>query len=186
MTCIADIGKNVLEQMNKTSKDVSDSASEMKKSLDETVDDAHRSAKNIAGAFSGIHIPVPHFSVSTTQATVGSFSFPMPKLKVDWYATGGFPNAGELFMANEKGPEMVGKMGHRNVVANNKQITDGIKAAVVDGMMEVAMATNSGNMDNAPYVINAVLKTEDNETLARAVEKGNLKRDVRFRPVSVY
>lgn len=186
MTCIADIGKNVLEQMNKTSKDVRDSASEMKKSLDETVDDAHRSAKNIAGAFSGIHIPVPHFSVSTTQASVGDFSFPIPKLKVDWYATGGFPNAGELFMANEKGPEMVGKMRHRNVVANNKQITDGIKAAVVDGMMEVAMATNSGNMDNAPYVINAVLKTEDNETLARAVEKGNLKRDVRFRPVSVY
>lgn len=186
VSCITGLGKDILEQMGNTTRDVKSSASEMKKSLDETVDDAHRGAKNIAGAFSGIHIPVPHFSVSTTQATVGSFSFPIPKLKVDWYATGGFPNAGELFMANEKGPEMVGKMGHRNVVANNKQITDGIKAAVVDGMMEVAMATNSGNMDNAPYVINAVLKTEDNETLARAVEKGNLKRDVRFRPVSVY
>ena len=102
-----------------------------------------------------------------------------------WYASGGFPNTGELFWARENGPEMVGRMGSRNAVANNKQITEGIRAAVVDGMMEVAMATGGGGSDSSmPYVINAVLKTENDEVLARAVERGTARRNSRFNVVS--
>ena len=102
-----------------------------------------------------------------------------------WYASGGFPNTGELFWARENGPEMVGRMGSRTAVANNKQITEGIRAAVVDGMMEVAMATGGGGSDSSmPYVINAVLKTENDEVLARAVERGTARRNSRFNVVS--
>ena len=89
-------------------------------------------------------------------------------------------------MANENGPEMIGKMGSRNVVANNKQITDGIKNAVVEGMTQVMMANSSGQQDNKPYILNVVVKTEDNEVLARAVQKGNLSRDLRYNPIPVY
>lgn len=39
---------------------------------------------------------------------------------------------GQLFIANEAGPEMVGKMGNRNAVANNNQIVDGIKNGVFE------------------------------------------------------
>ena len=89
-------------------------------------------------------------------------------------------------MANENGPEMIGKMGSRNVVANNKQITEGIKNAVVEGMMEVAMARSSGNSDDKPYILYAVLKTEDNEVLAKAVEEGMMSRDWRYNPCAMY
>lgn len=99
-----------------------------------------------------------------------------------WYASGGFPNKGELFFANENGPEMVGRMGSRNVVANNKQITEGIRAAVVDGFMEAFMSTGGGQSTNTPFVINAVLKTENDEVLARAVERGTARRNARFNP----
>ena len=93
---------------------------------------------------------------------------------------------GELFVANEAGPEMIGKMGSKNVVANNLQITEGIKAAVVDGMMEVAMATG-GNSDNSvPYVINMRVVTDDDETLARRVERGRMKRESRYSPTPAY
>lgn len=46
------------------------------------------------------------------------------------YATGGFPQTGEMFIANERGPELIGRMGNRNVVANNNQIVEGVAQGV--------------------------------------------------------
>lgn len=113
--------------------------------------------------------------------------FDLPSFSLSWFAKGGFPNMGQLFMANEAGPEMVGKMGRRNVVANNMQITEGIREAVVDGMMEVAMATSNGDgSDEVPYVINMRVVTDDDETLARRVERGRMKRDARYNPTPAY
>ena len=46
------------------------------------------------------------------------------------FAAGGFPDAGEMFIARESGPEMVGKIGNKTAVANNDQITTAIYNAV--------------------------------------------------------
>lgn len=46
------------------------------------------------------------------------------------YATGGFPTRGDMFIANEQGPEMVGTIGGRTAVANNDQIVSAIEAGV--------------------------------------------------------
>lgn len=107
------------------------------------------------------------------------------------YKNGGMPVNGEVYIANENGfgSEYIGRMGNKHVVANNQQITDGIKQAVIEGMMEVYMATQSNGADSngtIPYIINAVLKTEDNEVLARAVEKGRASRSSRFNPSPAY
>lgn len=70
---------------------------------------------------------VPHFSIN------GTFSLKPPKvpsIDVQWYANGGFPDSGELFMARESGPELVGRMGGGTAVANNDQIVDGISQGV--------------------------------------------------------
>ena len=56
----------------------------------------------------------------------------LPKL----YAEGGFPQVGEMFIAREAGPEMVGKIGNSNAVANNNQITQGIAIAVANANRE--------------------------------------------------
>lgn len=45
-------------------------------------------------------------------------------------AAGGFLNTGELFIAREAGPEMVGQIGNRTAVANNDQIVQGIASGV--------------------------------------------------------
>ena len=89
---------------------------------------------------------------------------------------------GEMFIAGEKGPEMVGQIGKKNAVANNTQITTAIKEAVVEGMMQVAMATSTEQSDDLPYVIHVEVKTQDNEVLAQAVEKGKASRDSRMNP----
>ena len=52
------------------------------------------------------------------------------------YAEGGFPKQGEFFVAREAGPEMVGKIGNQNAVANNNQITQGIAIAVANANRE--------------------------------------------------
>lgn len=50
--------------------------------------------------------------------------------KIPTFASGGFPDRGQLFIASESGPEMVGRIGRRTAVANKDQITDGIATAV--------------------------------------------------------
>lgn len=51
------------------------------------------------------------------------------------FADGGFPDTGQLFIARENGAELVGTMGGRTAVANNQEITEGIRAAVYDAMV---------------------------------------------------
>ncbi|MCQ2464385.1 MAG: hypothetical protein MJ095_02235 [Oscillospiraceae bacterium] len=55
------------------------------------------------------------------------------------FASGGFPDTGEMFIAREAGPELVGKIGNKTAVANNDQITTAIYNAVRE-----AMSGNSG------------------------------------------
>lgn len=155
-------------------------------SLSSGLYDAGRTAaKSLANGLHSVSMPTLSYYISDWEEHSlgnGGTSY-TPVYSPNWYRMGGFPNIGELFWANEQGnPEMVGKMGNKSVVANNMQIAAGIKEAVVDGMMQVFMATNSGD-DEIPYVFNAVLKTENDEILARAVERGKARRDARFNTV---
>lgn len=45
-------------------------------------------------------------------------------------ADGGFVSAGQMFIAREAGPELVGSIGGRTAVANNSQIVEGIASGV--------------------------------------------------------
>ena len=75
------------------------------------------------------YIPTPHFNWDWYN--LGMISVPY-NFRVDWYATGGFPDPGSLFFAGEAGPELVGTMGGRTAVANNDQIVEGIRQGVSD------------------------------------------------------
>ena len=79
-------------------------------------------------------IKLPHFSIT------GSFSLSppsIPKISVKWYATGGLPDEGELFIAREAGPELVGKIGGRTAVANNDQIVTAVSEGVAKAVSRV-------------------------------------------------
>ena len=52
------------------------------------------------------------------------------------YASGGFPETGDYFLARESGPELVGTMGNRTAVANNDQIVAGIASGVASAQQE--------------------------------------------------
>ena len=90
------------------------------------------------------------------------------KLAIGGYATGGFPTKGEMFIAREAGPELVGSIGNQTAVANNGQIIDGIRQGVAQAMMEVVMATADNSQSSAPVEIPIVL---DGVELGRATFK---------------
>lgn len=148
---VRSLGENIKKSMSGTlkglSEDTSEAISGIRDKFRQAEGNASSSASSILRSFSSLHIPLPHLSVSFSSLKVGNTSIPIPSFRVNWYAKGGFPNTGELFVANEKGPEMLGKMGNKNTVANNRQITDGIAAAVGPAVYNAVTSalSSSGN-----------------------------------------
>ena len=54
-------------------------------------------------------------------------------------AKGGSVETGDLFLANEKEPELIGHIGNKTQVANNDQITESIRVATAEGNAESNM-----------------------------------------------
>ena len=69
-----------------------------------------------------------------------TFGLNIPKItlgRVSFFENGGFPDYGEMFIAREDGPELVGRIGQKTAVANNEQITQGIAIAVRDANQDL-------------------------------------------------
>lgn len=91
------------------------------------------------------------------------------------FASGGFPEEGPFYM--NRG-EIVGKFSNgKTAVANNQQITEGIKQAVMEGMAQVMMNYNAGG--NSAPIIENVFKC-DSETLYRMTQIGKAKHGQRY------
>lgn len=77
------------------------------------------------------------------------------------FASGGFPDQGQMFVARESGPELVGNIGRKTAVANNDQIVAGISSGVSSANESVVSAIMViGNM-----IVNAVNNKESNTYL---------------------
>jgi len=117
------------------------------------------------------NIKLPHIRIEgyIDVPMLGTIPDPM-QMYVDWYARGGFPDTGQLFMAREAGPEMVGTIGGRTAVANNDQIVAGIRNGVFDAMVSAAPMFRQQEGGSVELVLRV-----DSKTLARAVNDGNAK-----------
>lgn len=103
-----------------------------------------------------------------TNNVVGSIlnnAFP----NLNFYATGGFPAEGEMFIAREAGPELVGTIGGRTAVANNDQIVEGISAGVYAAVVAAMQSAPSGGAQ----AVNVYL---DGRQITSAVEKRQRER----------
>ena len=60
-------------------------------------------------------------------------------------ASGGFPSMGQMFIAREAGPELVGTIGSRSAVVNNDQIVESVSAGVYRAV-KAAMGQNGGGV----------------------------------------
>lgn len=116
-------------------------------------------------------------SVSGSSSGGGSNIIQFPTIKAA--AVGGVFKSGDLILANEAGPELVGQMGTNTVVANNNQIIDGIKRGVFEAMASVM------SQNRQPQTIENVFQV-DSETLYRAVRKGEQKYNGRYTTAMVF
>ena len=140
---------------------------------------AKESIKNILDTIKGwfsnfkISIPsikLPHFTIKPSGWNIGDLlKGSIPSLGVDWYAQGGFPDTGELFIAREAGAEMVGNIGGHTAVANNDQIVSAVSQGVYSAVLS-AMSGESGNNN-----INLTV-TLDGETVYKNVVKHNNRK----------
>ena len=89
------------------------------------------------------------------------------------YATGGTPMSGQMFIAREAGPEMVGTLNGSTAVVNNDQIVN----SIADGVFRAASAA-LGNGQREP--VNDIVIRIDSETLYRVVKKGERKASGRY------
>lgn len=86
-------------------------------------------------------------SVLTGLGLVGGTSSPESwnaNLPEEFRAGGGFVDEGQIFVAREAGPEMVGTIGGSTAVANNDQIVEGIRQGVFEAV-SAAMSNGGGN-----------------------------------------
>ena len=158
-----------------------DLPSKISSAIPDLFDTGKNAIQNFASGFGSVHIPLPHVSVSWNKHKVGPMSFSTPKFALNWYAKGGFPENGEMFMARESGPELVGKMGNKNTVANNNQIIEGIRTGVFEAVVDALNA--SGLLDKEDSEKDVVLEftlKADSETVYKFVRKGRKKYENRY------
>lgn len=132
---------------------------------------------------------------SSIKAWLGNLdyklNFKLPKIGVNWgsktvlgfkisypsgfytYAKGGFPDMGEMFIAREAGPEMVGKIGSKTTVANNDQIVEGIS----EGVYTAVLAAMRQSEASGSQSVNVYL---DGRQITNTVEKRQRERGASF------
>lgn len=91
------------------------------------------------------------------------------------FASGGYPSEGELFIARERGPEMVGTIGSRTAVANNDQIVSAIEGGVFRAVSS-AMSVSNGSGGSRTTIIDIngreFFRATYNDQKAVAKERG--------------
>lgn len=125
-------------------------------------------------------LKTPHLSWTSKPASgwmsdvLSTLGLPtsLPKLNIEWYDGGGFPKEGQIFGANENGPELIGNIGRRTAVANQQQITEGISEATYNAFSR-ALSESRSNNDTNPYF---VIKLEDDTPLY----KGQAKKENQY------
>lgn len=161
-TSIGDKISNIKTKVQNTFTDI-------KNGITGKINDAKESVRNAIDRIKGFFnfswslpkLKTPHLSwtskpasgwISNVLSTLG-LPTSLPKLNIEWYAGGGFPKEGQIFGANENGPELIGNIGRRTAVANQQQITEGISEATYNAFTR-ALNENKSDDNGSYFVIN--------------------------------
>ena len=78
---------------------------------------------------------------------------------------------GEMFIAREAGPELVGSIGRKTAVANNDQIVEAVSHGVYSAVLAAMSASNSGGSGEQHFNIYL-----DGKQITASVEKTQRER----------
>lgn len=148
-----------------------DNATDFKKVLTEKFTIVEDSFKNVGKSLDGIAASMKEH-VATIVSAIEAVEINVYNVieSSGEYATGGFPTAGQYFLANEAGAEMIGSVNGNTAVVNNDQIV----AAVSQGVAQ-AVSTVMANQKQQP--IDLYL---DGEKIYSNQQKVARKKGVKF------
>jgi hypothetical protein len=127
---------------------------------------------NLANAAVGSYVAALNGKAITVGANIaGKIQQVAATLSASARAAGGFVGQGELFIAREAGPELVGSIGGRTAVANNDQIVESVSRGVAAAVSAV-LGSGGGESQVNVYM--------DSQLVARAANKGNALLNRRF------
>ena len=134
-------------------------------------------------------IPMPHFSHWSSPVTVGDKTVYIPHFDVSWYAKGALAYGPSLVGVGEAGKEAILPLENRKAMKNISESIAKNSPMVDEGMLTNAFVRafatvnmNQGGTGN--QILNVVVKTENDEVLARAVTRGQRSIDYRNNAVS--
>lgn len=142
--------KTLQKKYESLNKDTSDNANKQRKIIEgvfkkfdkNVFDDLKHQCQN-EGFNTGNKFADEFLTAAQKKFDRNAFQFSIKSSGAKGYASGGFPQEGEFFMARENGPELVGRIGNRTAVANNDQITTAMTNAMV-------VALSGMNFNNQP------------------------------------
>lgn len=190
--------KSATDKFESALESISNKASKKFGNIKDAVDGALESLKSTFGkawslsiSNSRPHIPVPHFEKS------GSFSLNPPSIPT--YRFAGWWKKGGLFKGGDGQVIGVAESGRDEAVLpleNNKAMAT-IGAAIAnasngnlgiskDDIVDAVVTAMAMNPQTQEVIVNAVLKMENDEVLARHVERGRRRIDNRYNPVAQY
>lgn len=135
------LAKKISKDSSKVSNEVDKTSKDSKKQFESHKADFKVDTKSATKALDKYTGSIPDsktmrldLKTDKKKFKIGNFGFDIGLFS---YATGGFPDTGQMFIAREAGPELVGRIGRRTAVANNDQIVQGIASAVRSAMSGV-------------------------------------------------
>ena len=147
---------NTFDAIRQTLQQVSDEVTRM---LNQMVSDAN----SLAGLTGKKYSHVDGYTMQQAQ-----------RFNIEMFANGGFPRSGELFIAREAGPELVGSIGGKTAVGGNDQIERAIFNAVLTAMSQ-AMANGSSQ----PIELNQKIEL-DGDVIYNNQQKVSARRGINF------
>ena len=147
---------NTFDAIRQTLQQVSDEVTRM---LNQMVSDAN----SLAGLTGKKYSHVGGYNMQQAQ-----------RFNIEMFANGGFPRSGELFIAREAGPELVGSIGGKTAVGGNDQIERAIFNAVLTAMLQ-AMANGSSQ----PIELNQKIEL-DGDVIYNNQQKVSARRGINF------
>lgn len=166
---VTESGKTKLSTLKSYWSSISTKTAELKATLSDKLTSAFK--KMIRDVIDFLNGWVDKINKVLPGNPVGKVEYP------SWakYAQGGFPPTGQMFIAREAGPEMVGSIGGRTAVANNDQIVEGISAGV-----EWANAKQNALLAEQNSLLRQLLAKDTNiEISANSISQGLNRKNQR-------
>lgn len=142
---ISEIYDTIKERFEAAKEWIKEKAIKVKIGFDMTVSNMKKAVNTIIGwinkyiikNLNKISIKIPPIKV-LGKTLFGGKTLGFNIGEIEKFASGGFPEMGQLFVANEAGPELVGNLkGRKTAVVNNDQIVASVSQGVSDAVYNV-------------------------------------------------